>query len=64
MKLNEKLREQLENAKTKDEMKAIIKESDIELSDEEIEAVVGGSIPEVPSFYSKDPNGAATAISS
>ncbi len=45
MKLDEKLREQLENAKTKDEMKAILKESDMALDDADLDMVVGAVWP-------------------
>ncbi len=64
MERSNKLEELIKTSKNKEELRDSIKEAGIELSDEEIEAVVGGSVPEVPSFYTKGPNGAATATSS
>ena len=43
MKLDEKLKEQIENAKTKEEMKAILKESDMALDDAELDQIVGAA---------------------
>ena len=56
-----KLEELIKTSKNKEELRASIKEAGIELSDEEIEAVVGGSTPEVPSYLTKDPYAAVSS---